>query len=122
MTWLEMAPVGDAWSVPRTRVRRLDKLYQFTLNLVSLDDRAYQQLAELLLLVEKRRSDRVGFMFWVLKPFLVRITRFRLSKGVTALLSPLSFRGSSILPTIRNIPPLAFGIHNEQYGCDMIII
>ena len=26
------------------------------------------------------------------------------------------------LLTIRNIPPLAFGIHNEQYGCDMVII
>ena len=36
---------------------------------------------------------------WVrlLKPFLVRITRFRLSKGVIAFLSPLSSRGSSIL-------------------------
>ena len=34
MTGLEMAPVGGAWSVLRTRVRRLDKLYQFTLNLV----------------------------------------------------------------------------------------
>ena len=38
----------------------------------------------------------------MLKPLLVRITRFRLSKGVTALLSPLSSRGSSILLTIRN--------------------
>ena len=44
----------------------------------------------------------MGLLFGVLKPFLVRITRFRLSKGVTALLSPLSFRGSSILLTIRN--------------------
>ena len=26
--------VGDAWSVPRTRVRSLDELYQFTLDLV----------------------------------------------------------------------------------------
>ena len=24
--------------------------------------------------------------------------------------------------TIRNMPPLAFGIHNEQYDCDMVII
>ena len=23
---------------------------------------------------------------------------------------------------IRNMPPLAFGIPNEQYGCDMVII
>ena len=34
MTGLEIAPVGDAWLVPRTRVRRFDELYQFTLNLV----------------------------------------------------------------------------------------
>ena len=59
----------------------------------------------------------------MLKPLLVRITRFRLSKGVTALLSPLSSCGSSILnATIHNMPPLAFGIHNEQYYCNMVII
>ena len=34
MTGLDMAPVGDASSASWTRVRRLDKLYQFTLNLV----------------------------------------------------------------------------------------
>ena len=26
------------------------------------------------------------------------------------------------LQTIRNMPPLAFGIHNEQYDCDIVII
>ena len=26
------------------------------------------------------------------------------------------------LLTIRNMPPLAFGMPNEQYGCDMVII
>ena len=51
MTGLERAPVGDAQEVPRTRVRRLDELCRFILNLVfSLDDRACQQLAKLLLL------------------------------------------------------------------------
>ena len=25
------------------------------------------------------------------------------------------------LLTIRNMPPLTFGIHNEQYDCDMVI-
>ena len=51
MTGLERAPVGDAREVPRTRVRRLDELCRFILNLVfSLDDRACQQLAKLLLL------------------------------------------------------------------------
>ena len=57
------------------------------------------------------------------KPLLVRITPFRMSKGVIALLSPLSFHGSSILDAaVHNLPPLAFGIHNEQYDCDMVII
>ena len=58
----------------------------------------------------------------MLKPLLVRITPFRMSKGVIAL-SPLSFHGSSILnAATHNMPPLAFGIHNEQYDCDMVII
>ena len=59
----------------------------------------------------------------MLKPLLVRITPFRMSRGVIALLSPLSFHDSSILNTaFHNMPPLAFGIHNEQYDCDMVII
>ena len=32
VTGLELAPVGDAREVPRTRVRRLDELCRFTLN------------------------------------------------------------------------------------------
>ena len=28
----------------------------------------------------------------------------------------------TIRTTIRNMPPLAFGIHNEQYDCDVVII
>ena len=62
----------------------------------------------------------------MLKPFLVQITRSQLSRGYVHDLSPLSFRiftSSSILMlTIRNMPPLAFGIYNEQYDCDMVII
>ena len=39
----------------------------------------------------------------MLKPLLVRITPFRMSEGVIALLSPLYFHGSSILnAAIRN--------------------
>ena len=95
MTWLEMAPVGDAWSAPRTRVRRLDKLDQFTLNLFSLDDRACQQLAKLLFAGCRRAEEVEEVIEWslvrLLKPFLVLITRFRLSKGVSALMSPSSF-------------------------------
>ena len=57
MTGLELAPVGDAREVSRTRVRRLDELCRFILNLFfSLDDRACQQLAKLLLLgVEEKK-------------------------------------------------------------------
>ena len=36
VTGLETPPVGDAWSVPRTLVRRLDELYHITLNLAFL--------------------------------------------------------------------------------------
>ena len=35
---------------------------------------------------------------------------------------PFSFPLIQYLLTIRNMPPLAFGIHNEQYGCDMVMI
>ena len=59
----------------------------------------------------------------MLKPLLVRIAPFRMSKEVIALSFPLSFHGSSILnAAIHNIPPLAFVIHNAQYDCDMVII
>ena len=59
----------------------------------------------------------------MLKSLVVRITPFRISKGVIALLSPSSFHGSSILnAAIHNMPPFAFGIHNEQYDCDLVII
>ena len=35
---------------------------------------------------------------------------------------PFSFPWFQYLLMIRNMPPLAFGIHNEQYGCDMVIM
>ena len=55
VTGLESPPVGDARQAPRTLVRRLDELCHFTLEFsFSLDNRAYQQLAELLLQGEKR--------------------------------------------------------------------
>ena len=98
-----MAPVGDAWSAPRTRVRRLDKFYQITLNLVfpSTTVPVNNWLSCCLLGVEEKWS--VGVSSGMLKPLLVRITPFRMSKGVIALLSPSSFHGSSILNTaIRN--------------------
>ena len=55
MTVLETPPVGDARQVPRTLVRRLDALDHFTLEFsFSLDNRAYQQIAEFLLQGEEK--------------------------------------------------------------------
>ena len=55
VTGLETPPVGDAREVPRTLVRRLDELCHFILEFsFSLDNHAYQQLAELLWWVDKR--------------------------------------------------------------------
>ena len=69
----------------------------------SLNNRAYQQLAKLLLLW-RREEVEVGVEVEVIEwgflsgaqPFTVRITPFRMSKGVMALLSPLSFHDSNI--------------------------
>ena len=62
----------------------------------------------------------------MLSPFLVRITRPRLSRGGDRVLPPLFsryFSSSSIFnATIRNMPFFVSGIHNEQYDCDMVII
>ena len=55
MTGLETPPVGDARQVPRPFVGRLDELCHFTLEFsFSLDNHAYQQLAELLLQGEEK--------------------------------------------------------------------
>ena len=58
---------------------------------VSLNNRACQQLAKLLLLW-KREEVEVDVIEWGFlsgaQPFTVRITPFRMSKGVMALLSP----------------------------------
>ena len=55
VTGLGAPPVCDARQVPRTLVRRLDELCHFTLEFsFSLDNRAYQQLAELLLQGEEK--------------------------------------------------------------------
>ena len=55
VTGLGAPPVGDARQVLRMLVRRLDELCHFTLEFsFSLDNRAYQQLAELLLQGEEK--------------------------------------------------------------------
>ena len=55
MAGLETLPVGDARQVPRTLVGRLDELCHFALEFsFFLDNRTYQQLAELLLQGEEK--------------------------------------------------------------------
>ena len=62
MTGVETPPVGDARQVSRTLVRRLDELCRFTLEFsFSLDNHAYQQLAELLLQGEEKGEIESGF-------------------------------------------------------------
>ena len=62
VTGLETPPVGDARQVPRILVRRLNELCHFTLEFsFSLDNRAYQPLAELLLQGGERRVRESGF-------------------------------------------------------------
>ena len=91
MTGVETPPVNDAQQVPRTLVRRLDELCRFTLEFsFPLGNRACQQLAELLLQGEEKGESRS--LSRVLNPFVVRITRPRLSRGGDRILSPLSSR------------------------------
>ena len=65
-------------------------------------------------------------MGWAAQALLLQITRPRLLRGCIRVLSPLSFPEFSwfqdLNATIRNMPPFAFGIHNEQYDYDMVII
>ena len=66
----------------------------------SLNNRACPQLAKLLLLRRREEEVEVEVIEWGFRlgahPFMVRITPFRMSKGVMALLSPLSFHTSNI--------------------------
>ena len=62
MTDVENPPVGDARQVSRTLVRRLDELCRFTFEFSCfLGNRAYQQLAELLLQGEEKGEIESGF-------------------------------------------------------------
>ena len=88
----------------------------------SLNNRACRQLAKLLLLW--RREKEIEVIEWgpvaqaVLGPDNAIST---LERGDRAFV-PFIFPWFQYLLTIRNMPPLAFGIHNEQYDCDMVII
>ena len=62
MNGVETSPVSDARQVSRTFVRRLNELCRFTLEFsFSLDNRAYQQLAKLLLQGEEKGEIESGF-------------------------------------------------------------
>ena len=80
------------------RLRRAVPLYSYFI--FSLDDRACQQLAKLLLLGGGREVIRWGVGSGA-HSLLVRITPFRMSKGIMALLSPLFCRGS-MMPMNRS--------------------
>ena len=87
VTGVDTPPIGDTRQVPRTLFKRLDELCRFTLEFsFYLDNRAYQQLAELLLQGEEKGESRA--LSRVLNPFVVRITRPRLSRGGDCVLSP----------------------------------
>ena len=77
-----------------TGSKELPQRCHFTLNLVfpSTTEPINNKLSCFAgLMKERSRSEREGVVR-VAQALLVRITRFRLSRGVTAFLSPLSFR------------------------------
>ena len=43
-------------------------------------------------------------------------------RAFVPVISPAIFLVPIFDATIRNMPPFAFGIHNEQYDSDMVII
>ena len=88
----------------------------------SLNNRARQQLAKLLLLW--RREEEIEVIKWGPVAQAVLGTDNAIStleRGDRAFV-PFIFPWFQYLLTICNMPPLAFGIHNEQYDCDMVII
>ena len=96
----------------------------------SLNNRACRQLAKLLLLWRREGKEveeveveviRWGFCSSAQALHGKDNAISTLKRGDRAFV-PFSFPWVQYLLTIRNMPPLAFGIHNEQYGCDMVII
>ena len=64
-----------------------------------------------------------GVRSGVLGALLVRIRPLRMSRAVMALLSPFIFPWFQYFKCCYSKhAPLAFGIHNEQYDGDMVII
>ena len=73
----------------------------------------------------KKKSDRVG-VGWVAQALLGSDNAFSAVERGDRVFVPVIFPESSWFhdfnAMICNMPPLAFGIHNEQYDCDMVII
>ena len=88
----------------------------------SVNNRACQQLAKLLLLWRREEEEEVIEWGPVAQAVLGTDNAIStLERGDRAFV-PFSFPWFQYLLTIRNMPPLAFGIHNEQHGRDMVII
>ena len=69
---------------------------------------------------KRKRSDQVGFLFGSSALHGKDNSISDVERGDGAFV-PFIFPWFQYLLTIRNMPPLAFGIHNEQYDCDMVI-
>ena len=69
----------------------------------------------------RRRSDKVGLLFGCSALHRKDNAISDVERGDGAFV-PFIFPWFQFLLTIRNMPPLTFGIHNEQYGCGMVII
>ena len=109
-----------------TGSKELPQWCHFTLEFsFSLNNRACQELAKLLLLW-RREGEEVEVIMWGFCSGAQALhgkdnAISTLERGDRAFV-PFSFPWFQYLQTIRNMPPLAFGIHNEQYDCDMVII
>ena len=109
-----------------TGSKELPQWCHFTLEFsFSLNNRACQQLAKLLLLWRREGEEveviRWGFCSGAQVLHVKDNAISTLERGDRAFVL-FSFPWFQYLLTIRNMPPLAFGIHNEQYGCDTVIV
>ena len=85
----------------------------------SPNNRACQQLAKLLLLWRKDK-EVTGWGFGC-SALHGKDNAISDVEGDDGAFVPFISPWFQYLLTIRNMPPLAFGIHNEQYDCDMVI-
>ena len=69
---------------------------------------------------KRKRSDQVGLLFGC-SALHGKDNAISDVEGDDGAFVPFIFAWFQYLLTIRNMPPLAFSIHNEQYDCDMVI-